>query len=228
MVYLFGGIRFRRMDLYQVLGPQLWINACAETLETLRFYPTCEQPSQRGLRVRANGFAAELALLNFDLSRHKLLRTLEVPVWCLRGAFRSESPHIASNLLKHVLSTITSPVFFEIVVVYRDYDSRGVVPPEYSIRPPMSQADRATGTRHRLPEFEVLREIHKVRDFQLVLCADAPAGIGECMVWELEEGVATERDEREFDKFFPEPLVIHSPRNFRGDLRQGFRPGRQP
>ena len=40
MIDLFGGIRFRYMDLYYVNGMQLLLDACAETLETLRLYPT--------------------------------------------------------------------------------------------------------------------------------------------------------------------------------------------
>ena len=47
MVHLFGGIRFRYVDLFYVQKAWLWIDACVETLETLRFYPTSEQPSER-------------------------------------------------------------------------------------------------------------------------------------------------------------------------------------
>ena len=36
MISLFGGLRFRSMDLYCVDGMQLLLGACAETLETLR------------------------------------------------------------------------------------------------------------------------------------------------------------------------------------------------
>jgi len=39
MIDLFGGIRFRRMDLFDVDGMRLLVGACAETLETLRVYP---------------------------------------------------------------------------------------------------------------------------------------------------------------------------------------------
>ena len=44
MVHLFGGILFRQMDLHNVETPWLWIDACTETLETLRLYQTGEQP----------------------------------------------------------------------------------------------------------------------------------------------------------------------------------------
>ena len=40
MIDLFGGIRFRRMDLYRVSRMPLLLAACAKTLETLRLYPT--------------------------------------------------------------------------------------------------------------------------------------------------------------------------------------------
>ena len=38
MIALFGGLRFRHMDLFEVSCSQLLLNECAETLETLRLY----------------------------------------------------------------------------------------------------------------------------------------------------------------------------------------------
>jgi len=38
MIGLFGGIRFRSMDLFNVNGTRLLLNACVETLETLRLH----------------------------------------------------------------------------------------------------------------------------------------------------------------------------------------------
>ena len=40
MIRLFGGIRFRSMDLFYVGGTRLLLNACVETLETLRLHQT--------------------------------------------------------------------------------------------------------------------------------------------------------------------------------------------
>ena len=40
MIDLFGGIRFRHMDLCNVDGMRLLLDACANALETLRLYPT--------------------------------------------------------------------------------------------------------------------------------------------------------------------------------------------
>ena len=40
IIDLFGGIRFRRMEIYDVDGVPLLLDACAKTLETLTLYPT--------------------------------------------------------------------------------------------------------------------------------------------------------------------------------------------
>ena len=40
MIAFFGGLRFRNMDLFRVKCTRLLLDACAETLETLRIYPT--------------------------------------------------------------------------------------------------------------------------------------------------------------------------------------------
>ena len=51
MIDLFGGIRFHRMDLFNVKGTRLLLGACAETLETLRLSPIdpcgLEPPTER-------------------------------------------------------------------------------------------------------------------------------------------------------------------------------------
>ena len=42
MIALFGGLRFSSMDVFRVRCVQLLLDACAETLETLRLYPNDE------------------------------------------------------------------------------------------------------------------------------------------------------------------------------------------
>ena len=42
MIALFGGLRFRCMDLFKVKCVRLLLDACENTLETLRLYPTDE------------------------------------------------------------------------------------------------------------------------------------------------------------------------------------------
>jgi len=39
MITLFGGLRFRCMDLFRVNCVRLLLDACTETLERLRLYP---------------------------------------------------------------------------------------------------------------------------------------------------------------------------------------------
>ena len=54
MIDLFGGIRFRHMELWLVDRVQLLLDACAETLETLSFYeidPHCERVSLKWVQV---------------------------------------------------------------------------------------------------------------------------------------------------------------------------------
>jgi hypothetical protein len=48
MIDLFGGVQFRYMNIYDVRGMRLLLDACTKTLEILRLYPTDthgEQPS---------------------------------------------------------------------------------------------------------------------------------------------------------------------------------------
>ena len=52
MIGLFGGIRFRYMDLFCVEGMRLLLGACAETLETLRLYPHDPHSEKFSLKTR--------------------------------------------------------------------------------------------------------------------------------------------------------------------------------
>ena len=219
MVGLFGGIRFRHMELVGVSGMRLLLDACVETLETLRLYPIVpsgEQLPPKGVRVLTNDFAVGLSLQDVDLSRNKSLRTLEVMARSIDDALRGRSRDAASNLLKHALSTITSHALLEIIVIYQDYDFRGIRSPwACSARGPlhvMSQAERAREASRHLRQFGVLRELHKVRDFQLLLCADVWDRVGEYSVKVLKEAVEAGGVKGTFDGFSPKPMVIHSPR----------------
>ena len=84
MIDLFGGIRFRHVDLYNVHGVGILLDACAETLETLRLCPADLRSKERSLnsvQVPADNFAAIHSIGDFDLSRNKSLRTLEVTAY---------------------------------------------------------------------------------------------------------------------------------------------------
>jgi len=196
MIDLFGGIQFRCMRLFDVDGMRLLLSACAKALKVVTLDPTHprgEQPSLKGAQVQANNFAARSSLQEFDFSRNKSLWLLQVPAWSINYASSDGSPGVAP-FLKHVVSTITSTAFFKIIILYGDCDFRGV---EY--RPPnqphfrkLSQAERAEEVACNRKRFEVLREVRKVRNFQLELCASVWGSVGEEPVRILEEAVAEE------------------------------------
>jgi hypothetical protein len=209
MIDLFGGIRFRYMDLYDVDGTRLLLNACAETLESLRLYP----PDPRGkelalisVRTLVDSFAAISSLRDFDLSRSKSLRTLEIWARYFDDTY----------LLIYALSTITSPVFSEVTLFYRDLDIHGVKAPmwpnKWPTLRPVLRDERAKEAACHEWRFNAFRKMHKVRNFQLVLCADVWDGVGRYVVRMLKQGIAAEKAKRGFDSIFPEPPVIYSPR----------------
>ncbi|KAF9789641.1 hypothetical protein BJ322DRAFT_1043441 [Thelephora terrestris] len=100
LIELCGGLRFRYMALYNVgeCTPTL-LDACSETLETLRFYESdrIDNPS-----------------LTLNLSRLKALRSLEV----VNLTGRIWEPITHCNVIKRVFPTIKSPVFSEFVIVF--------------------------------------------------------------------------------------------------------------
>jgi hypothetical protein len=54
LIDLFGGIRFRHMDLSYANGVQLLLYACAEKLEILRFCPAGEGVFPKELQLASN------------------------------------------------------------------------------------------------------------------------------------------------------------------------------
>jgi len=161
------------------------------------------------MRVPINNFAVISSLRDFDLSRNESLRTLQITAWCV-GRF----PDATSNLLKQVLSTVTSPSFFGVVVLYRWSDFGGVGPLRYPDLPPLHEVLRTDGAvealRHRR-RFKVFREVRGVRDFRLVLDASVWGPAGEHSLQMLKEAIAKERAKNGFNDFFPEPLMTYHP-----------------
>jgi len=211
MIKLFGGVRFHYMDLSQVYGMSLLLGACGETLKTLRLRltdPHGEQLYPKGVEVLTNDFTAISFLREFGLSQNKSLRTLEVTASSIDDALRSGSVDYASSLLGHMVSTVKSPAFFEVIIVYQDHDfcDKGIH--HYPFR-----GMSATEVSWHCSLFEVLRKVQKARDFQLVLCADVQDCVGECLVRLLKEAVAMGKATGVFDDFSSEPVVIYSPRS---------------
>ena len=215
MIDLFGGIRFRSMTLFDVVGMQLLLNACAGTLETFKLYPSDPRGKELppfSVRIVTEDFEAMSSLQDFDLSRNKLLRTLLVPASSIDDTLIDSPPGTASNTLKYVLSTITSPTFFTFMVIYYHDDFRGV---EYQGRSDwpafreMSEVDRTEEASWHHRRFEVLREVRKARDFDLVLCAGVWESMREYAVGALKQAVAEERAKKGFEDFRSEPSVTY-------------------
>ena len=168
MIDLFGGIRFRYMDLFLVIEMQLLLNAGAKTLEVLRLYPTefREEASLDDTRVPADDLSASFSLGDIDLSQNKSFRVLEVAASSVLGG---------KFFLMHALSTIISPAFSEVVIFYRDYNFRGVGSMWFQFPctfRQMSEDDVEKEALQHHMQFELFREMHKVRGFRLVLCVD--------------------------------------------------------
>ena len=215
MIDLFGGIRFRYMDLYLVDGMQLLLGACAETLEILRLYPTDpvgEEASPDDTQVLADNFSVSFSLGDFDLSQNKSLRALEVTSSSVLGG--------EPNFLTYVLSTIASPAFSKVVIIYRDYDFGGVgskwslFPYAFYLR---SKDEEEKEALQRHMQFELFRKMHRVRGFQLVLCADVFDNVVEYAMEVLEQTVAAEKVEGGFDS---ESLVVCTPRRSPPELSE--------
>ena len=151
-----------------------------------------------------NDFIAGSSPLNLDLSKNKSLRTFEVMASSIAPREGSVLPRHAvaqanraiSNFLRTALSTITSPAFSEVVVIYREVDFGGLTllphsaPRIYRTMTPVQSAEEASWHR-RL--FKVFREMYAVRqDFQLVLCAEVWEPVGGYTMGVLKQAVAAE------------------------------------
>ena len=209
------------MDLFDVDEMRLLLDACAKTLEVVVLYPGDphgEEPSLKSIQILANSFAAIFSLRDFDLSRNESLRTLRFPAPFIDHTATDDLPD-AHTFLKHVLSTVTSSVLLEVVQIYRDNDFLGVgsQSSEWPHLRELSRADRADEASRHHRRFEVLREVHKVRAFQLVLCAHVRGRVGEYPIRVLEEAVAEEKAKMGFDSFSSDPLVVFDPQRCHRD-----------
>lgn len=89
-------------------------------------------------------------------------------------------------------------MFSEVVVVYRDYDIYGLP----------SAVNKATTYTPYSTHFAALREMNKVRAFQVVLCADVWDRVVVDAVRALKQAVTEERAKVGFGDFYSKPLVI--------------------
>ena len=148
----------------------------------------------------------------FDLSRNTSLRTLEttatsIVCMCAQGA--------ASGFLRAVVSTIIPSLPLDVVITYCDEDfgfhlwtnwpfSTGYSPAPV-IRMKKIEEGRA---RYHAKRFKVLREVHKVRSFRLVLCADVSGCVARYSVGVLKRLVETERERGGLDYLQCKLLIV--------------------
>ena len=118
---LSGGLRFRCMDLFDVRGTRFLLGGGAETLEMLRIHPARWRgnfqwsPVLASLTCRLTGCRASI-LEAFDLSTNRSLRSLEIEI-ALRNIYCRVD---GMGFLGDLLSTVTSPVFSDVVIILQD------------------------------------------------------------------------------------------------------------
>ena len=125
------------------------------------------------MRISPNGSAVKSSLQDFDLSRNKSLRSLQIMASYIGHTSGKGSLDATSNFLNHTLSTITSPEFSQVIVVYQSSDFFGVESWKHPDRPPLrkvSRAERAQEVLRHRKLFEAFRGVHKARDLWLQLC----------------------------------------------------------
>ena len=191
---LSGGLRFRYAYLREVEGARFLLENCAETLETLRVYPS----GQCALWVPVLSYLTyglsewnERKLRDFNLSKNRSLRSLEVTVDI--PGFYSDHPQ---RFLRDLLSTITSSVFSEVVIILGD----GVIHHTDFFQQVL---------------FRVVRGMYEVKPFRLVFCLE---------IWDGDREDNTERLRRYIDaeaakgglNFLPcSPIIVSNTRAMR-------------
>ena len=148
---------------------------------------------------------------DFNLSRNKSLRALETTAASITAAGDT-----ASGFLETVLSTITSPPPLDVVITYQDT--------EFDFRTFTRKKPVRVDCAH-LARFKVFGEMHRVRGFRLVLCADVLDCMAEDAIRALEHIVEVERADGGLDYLLCEPLIIserRSPRTRPEDIPTGY------
>ena len=151
MITSFGGLRFRYMDLRDVKGARLLLEACADTLETVRIdltFTKSAEPALHDPTLTERPGASGGMLKEFNLSRLHSLRSLEVTT-------ASMSEIHTSCLFRDIASTITSPVFSEVILVFRYLDLNHPYPILFY---PLL--------------FDALRHTYSKRRFRMVFCLE--------------------------------------------------------
>ena len=127
-------------------------------------------------------------------------------------------PQSAARFYKYALSTIQSPTFYQVQAIYNERDLRALRvmrgPTKTYQIVQLTQDEKASDESFHHERFQIFREMHEVRHFQLVLCIDFWEKCAEPLIRMLEEIAAAEKARGGFDDFFPEPVVSFSPRSY--------------
>jgi len=168
------------------------------------------------MHISANGSTVSSSLQDFDLSRNKSLRALQIMASSICHLSSNDSLDATSNFLNHTLSTVTSPEFYQVIVIYFWSDFFVTESWENPDRPPLreiSRAERAQEVLRHRRMFEAFRRIHKARGFRFQLCANIWDPVGEYSVGILKDAIAEETANGGFDGFSSIPFVTYEPRN---------------
>ena len=218
MVRLFGGIRFRRMHIWDAAETRLLLNACAKTLWRLQLHPNDprgEQLHSNHAGFPANRFTANSSLHSFNLSQNKSLWDIEVLARFIDDGLRAGSMDTASELVKYALSSINPSTSCRVALIYEEPCFRGIKTGGRSVWPhlrELSHDERTEEAATHHQRFEFLRELRKVRDFRVTLCTRVWGPVGEYAVQGLKEAVAAERARKGFDEFRSGLSMTHNPR----------------
>jgi hypothetical protein len=166
MIELFGGVRFRHMDLLDTDGAQLLLYTCADTLETLQLYATDlhgEMFSSKGIRCLVDDCTDRSSLQGYDLSRNRSLRQLKITAQSFIVALGESAT--TSSSLRVVLSTIKSPTFSDVFIDYETYNFCN------NMYHSDQRAEPGEEDEWYRRQFDAFREMLKAGDFRLVLRA---------------------------------------------------------
>lgn len=181
MITPFGELRFQIMDLLNLAESQLLLEACRDTLQSVRVYPTSTKPHpglfQMHVLMRFTGLEQE-ALQVYDLSRLHSLRSLEVHACSFTGTRFEQA-------LYDIFSTINSPVFSEVRLVFQRHDL------DYSSRIP----------------FYTFRKMHSKMEFRMVCCLEVSKGYRDMGMQVLRKRMESEIEERKWS-FLKLPLRL--------------------
>jgi len=157
-----------------------------------------------GLNLRTRWTADERSLRwDYDLSRNKSLRTLETTAASIAAAGDQ-----VSIFLKTVVSTITSPLLLDVVIIYTTHDLSDSSLDLSPALAAMVEREAAGYAASHEVRFRVFREMHQVRDLQLVLCADGGGSMwGYARKWNYVTEV--ERGKGVMEYILCEPLIVY-------------------